>query len=95
MCERIRVVLADDHVIFREGFKAILKDLNDLELVGEAADGKELLTVVDEHAPEVVFTDTKMPQMDGIEASRLLKAKHPSLGIIALSMFDDDHLVQI
>lgn len=89
----IRVIMADDHEIFRDGFRLMLSRNQDIELVAEASNGRELLELVTEHQPEVVVTDIKMPLMDGIEAARLIKQKFPDIGIIGLSMFDEDDLI--
>jgi DNA-binding NarL/FixJ family response regulator len=89
----IKLVIADDHEIFREGFKLLFKHQDHIQLVGEAEDGVKLIDVVDEQQPDIVITDIKMPRIDGIEATKLLKQKYPDLGIIALSMFNDDNLI--
>jgi DNA-binding NarL/FixJ family response regulator len=89
----IRLIIADDHEIFRNGFKLLLRDQADLELIGEAENGRQLMEQVEAHLPDLVITDIKMPVMDGIEATRLLREKYPFLGIIALSMFNEDELV--
>jgi DNA-binding NarL/FixJ family response regulator len=87
------IIIADDHAIFRDGFKMLLKKQNKVKLVAEAANGKELLEKVKEYQPDVVITDIKMPVMDGIAACHALRRDFPSVKIIALSMFNDDHLV--
>jgi DNA-binding NarL/FixJ family response regulator len=89
----IRIVIADDHEIYRNGFKLLLKNQDELELVGEAENGLELIEVVTELRPDVVITDIKMPQMDGIEACKILKQKFPEIKLIALSMFNEDNLI--
>src|SRR5258705_10066762 len=89
----IRIVIADDHEIFRNGFKLLLKNQNELELVGEAENGKDLLAVVSEQQPDVVVTDIKMPVMDGIAACKIIKKIHPAIEVIALSMFNEDNLI--
>jgi DNA-binding NarL/FixJ family response regulator len=89
----IRIVLADDHEIFRDGFRVMLKKQKDLELIAEAGNGKELIETVYIHKPDVVVTDIKMPVMDGIEAARSLKKLMPQVKVIALSMFEDENLV--
>lgn len=93
MHKPIRIVIADDHEIFRDGFKVLLKKQDELELVGEAENGKELLEVAAKFQPDVVITDIKMPIMDGIEACRIIKSKFPCMKVIALSMFNDDSLI--
>jgi DNA-binding NarL/FixJ family response regulator len=89
----IKIVLADDHEIFRDGFKVMLRKQNEVELIGEAANGEELLETVNRLKPDVVITDIKMPKMDGIEAAKKLTENHPRIGIIALSMFDEEGLI--
>lgn len=89
----IRVVLADDHEIFRDGFRVMLKKQPLIELIGQAANGQELLDQVSSLKPDVVVTDIKMPVMDGIEATRRLIKENADLGVIALSMFDEENLI--
>ena len=89
----IKIVVADDHEIFRDGFAGMLKKQPDIVLVGQAENGKQLLAVVDKTQPDVVLTDIKMPVMDGIAATQALTKKYPEMQIIALSMFNDDHYV--
>jgi len=89
----IRIVLADDHEIFRDGFNVMLKKQNHIKLVGEASNGMELVEITGRLMPDVILTDIKMPKLDGIEATKLITAKFPGVNIIALSMFDDDNLI--
>jgi DNA-binding NarL/FixJ family response regulator len=89
----IRIVLADDHEIFRDGFRVMLKKQPGVELVGEAADGEELLKLVEKLQPEVVVTDIKMPRLDGIKATKMITTKYPHIGVISLSMFDEENLI--
>jgi DNA-binding NarL/FixJ family response regulator len=91
--DAIRVVIADDHEIFRDGFRLTLKRAENINLVAEAADGLELLRIVKEQKPHVVITDIKMPRLDGIEATRRILAEFPGLPVIGLSMFDEEDLV--
>ena len=86
----IRIVLADDHEIFRDGFKAMLKKQPSVELLGEASDGEELVSLVRELKPDVVVTDIKMPKMDGLQATRIISSEFPNIGIVALSMIDEE-----
>lgn len=85
--------MADDHGIFRDGFKVLLRGQHEVKLVGEAGDGKQLLNIIASTNPDVVITDIKMPGMDGIELCRSIKSKYPDVQVIALSMFNDDHLI--
>ncbi len=89
----IRIVLADDHEIFRDGFNVMLKKQSDIKLVGEAANGMELIEIAEKLMPDIILTDIKMPKIDGIGVTRILTAKFPGINIIALTMFDDDHLI--
>ena len=89
----IKLLIADDHEIFRDGFKVMLSKYPDIILVGEAENGKELIELANELKPDVVITDIKMPIMDGIEATRKIAEQFPHIGIIGLSMFDEDDLI--
>jgi DNA-binding NarL/FixJ family response regulator len=89
----IKIAIADDHEIFRDGFKLLLKNQKELELVGEAENGKELLEVARVQQPDVIITDIKMPEMDGIEACKQIRKRFPDMKVIALSMFNDDNLI--
>ena len=93
MEHNIKVIIADDHEIFRDGFKLLLKDQKELKLVGEAENGEELLRITNQVQPDVVITDIQMPVMDGIEACEQIKSKYPAMEVIALSMFNDDGLI--
>ena len=93
MINTIRLVIADDHEIFRDGLALMLSKQQHIELIGQAGNGKQLISLVNELQPDVVMTDVKMPVMDGIEATRTLLADNPYLQIIALSMFDEENLI--
>ena len=81
-----RVVLADDHTMFRQGLRKLLDGVAGLEVVAEAGDGEELLSVLDTAGPDMVILDMSMPKLSGVEALHLLKAKHPDVKILVLSM---------
>ena len=89
----IRLLIADDHEIFRDGLALMLAKQDNIELLGEAEDGRELITLAEQLQPDVILTDIKMPRMDGIEATRLLVQKLPDVKVIALSMFDEENLI--
>src|SRR5690606_7785069 len=89
----IRVVVADDHEILREGFHTMLAKAGNITMAGEASDGRELLDICRALQPDIVITDIKMPVMDGIEATRILLQEMPTLGVIAFSMFDEENLI--
>jgi NarL family two-component system response regulator YdfI len=86
----IRVLIADDHMVVREGLRAILEAAEDLTLVGEAADGAEAVEMAGELSPDVVLMDLHMPGVDGIEAIRQIKAHYPEVEIVILTTYDDD-----
>jgi DNA-binding NarL/FixJ family response regulator len=89
----INILIADDHEIFRDGFKLMISKQEEIVLLGEADDGKELIELTEKLHPHVVVTDIKMPRMDGIEATKYLADHYPDLGIIGLSMFDEEDLI--
>lgn len=85
----LRVLLADDHAMVREGLRNILQAYEDVEIVGEAGDGKQAVELARSLLPDVVVMDVNMPVMDGIEATRLIKQVHPRLAVIGLSVRSD------
>ncbi len=89
----IDIILADDHDLFRDGFRSLVAEAGSIQLVAEAADGYSLLNLVDLHQPDVVLTDIRMPGLDGVAATEVLMKKYPHLPVIALSMFNEDHLI--
>ncbi|MDB5200843.1 MAG: LuxR family transcriptional regulator [Ferruginibacter sp.] len=89
----IHIVLGDDHEIFRNGFKTLFDDQPGIRFVGEAANGDELLRVIAKLKPEIVFTDIKMPGMNGVETTRLIRKRYPFAEVIALSTFNDAHFL--
>ena len=89
----IRIIIADDHEMFRDGFKLMLTKQEDIQLVGEAENGRELVKLVEEKKPDIVVTDIKMPIMDGIEAAKKIMELYPETGVIGLSMFNEDDLI--
>ncbi|WP_343670418.1 response regulator transcription factor [Chitinophaga sp.] len=89
----IRLVIADDHEIFRDGLALMLSRQPNINLVGQAGDGRELLELLETTEVDVVMTDLKMPLMDGITATRTLLQRFPHIRIIALSMFDEEDLI--
>lgn len=89
----VRVVIADDHEIFRDGLKLVLQKQKDIIVAGEACDGRELIELVKQQLPDVVVTDVKMPNLDGVAAAKYLAEHYPSIGVIALTMFDEEDLI--
>jgi DNA-binding NarL/FixJ family response regulator len=89
----IRIVIADDHGVVREGLRALLGSESDMEVVGEAATGKEVLERATEFRPDVILMDIQMPDLNGIEATRRILEVNPEVGVVVLTMFEDDDSV--
>jgi DNA-binding NarL/FixJ family response regulator len=90
---RIRVVLADDHVVVRRGLAVLLGTLPGITVVGEADDGRQAIEEVARHRPDVIVMDLRMPGMDGVEATREIVRDFPSTSVLVLTMFSEDTLV--
>jgi len=93
MTEIIRILMADDHTLFRDGMRALFGTLPDIELVGEAANGSEAVTLAEELQPDVVLMDIQMPELNGVEATRQIVQTSPHIGVIIVTMFEDDDSV--
>ncbi len=89
----IKVVLADDHEIYRDGLKLLLTKSEGVEVAGEAGDGAQLVALIAQAQPDVVLTDIAMPVMDGISAAKQISSRYPGIGIIALSMYNEDNYI--
>ncbi|MGD1068749.1 MAG: response regulator transcription factor [Bryobacteraceae bacterium] len=89
----IRILLADDHTIVRDGLRALLERQADMSVVAEAADGRECVRLAAQHAPDVVVMDVAMPEMNGIEATRRILSAHPKTSVLMLSMHRDESYV--
>jgi DNA-binding NarL/FixJ family response regulator len=89
----IRVLLADDHPLVRQGLRAVFDIVDDLEVVGEVSDGRAAVRSVLELAPDVVVMDLQMPGLHGIEATREILARRPGTAVLVLTMFEDDDTV--
>ncbi|HEV8603539.1 MAG TPA: response regulator transcription factor [Gaiellaceae bacterium] len=90
MPERIRVLIADDHAVVREGLRTFIGLQEDLEVVGEAADGREAVAAAERLRPDVVLMDLVMPHLDGVEAIRRIRERRPSARVIVLTSFIED-----
>ena len=90
---RIRVVIADDHPVVRNGLSALISSLPDFDVVGEAANGADAVREVQILRPDVVIMDLHMPVLDGIEATRRVRSAAPSVAVLVLTMYDDDDTV--
>jgi DNA-binding NarL/FixJ family response regulator len=91
--ESIRVLIADDHPMFRDGLRALLASLPEAEVAGEAATGEEAVAQAAALDPDVIFMDVQMPGVNGIEATRRILHRAPHVGVIVLTMFEDDDSV--
>lgn len=91
--EKIRIVLADDHAILREGIRALLEDQPDMAVVGEAADGRQAVGLARELEPNVVVMDIGMPLLNGLEATRQIKRDRPRVAVLVLTMHDNEEYV--
>lgn len=91
--DKIRVIIAEDHAVVREGTRQILERQEDIEVVGEAANGAEAVALVERVNPDVAIVDISMPVMSGIEATEKIKATHPGTAVLILTAYDDDQYI--
>jgi NarL family two-component system response regulator LiaR len=91
--DKIRILIADDHAVVREGTRTLLEREPDMEVVGEAADGEEALRLLERLKPDVGILDISMPKLSGIEVTRQIKARLPSIAILILTAYDNDEYV--
>lgn len=91
----IRILIADDHLVVREGLRTMLEIQTDMEVVGEATDGHEAVRLAGELKPDVILMDLRMPGLDGLGAIRAIRASWPALAVVILTTYDDDkHIVE-
>ena len=96
LAQKIKVLIADDHIIFRRGLKMLLASIDGIELVGEAENGLDLLAVAGRYPPDVFLIDISMPVMDGVMATKELCKRHPGAKVIALSVFgQESHIMEM
>ncbi len=93
MTPALRVLVADDHPVFRKGLSALLSSLPEAEVVGEATDGEQAVALAAALAPDVIVMDLHMPNMSGVEATRSIVGASPNTGVLVLTMFEDDDSV--
>ncbi len=93
MAKPIRIVIADDHPIVREGLATVLGMEEDLEVVGQAVNGVEAVSLARDLRPDVILMDLQMPEMDGVQAIRQVKEQSPEIGVIILTTFDTDEYI--
>lgn len=90
---KIKVLLADDHSLFREGLRSLLEEQDDIKIVGEAEDGLETIRLAQQLKPTVILMDINMPVVDGVEATRMILKEDSSMGIVILTMYPQDEYV--
>lgn len=88
--DRLRILIADDHLLFRDGLRALLTAAPDTDLIGEAATGDEAVVLTSKLQPDVVVMDLQMPELNGIEATRQIVQASPHVGVLVVTMFEDD-----
>jgi DNA-binding NarL/FixJ family response regulator len=93
MSEAISILIADDHTLFRDGLRALFGSVADIVIAGEAADGETAVAMAEERQPDIVLMDIQMPGLNGIEATRRITAASPHIGVIIVTMFEDDDSV--
>jgi DNA-binding NarL/FixJ family response regulator len=91
--EKIRILIADDHPLFRDGLRALLNSVADTEVVGEATSGEEAIGIAASLQPDIILMDINMPGVNGIEATRSIMQASPHIGILVVTMFEDDDSV--
>lgn len=92
--KKIRILLADDHTILRDGIRNLLDEEPDMEVVGEAEDGREAVQLAQQLKPDVVIMDIAMPLLNGVEATRQIKRDHPQCQVLVLTMHDDEEYIR-
>jgi DNA-binding NarL/FixJ family response regulator len=93
MVDTIRILLADDHALVRQGTRELLEQQEDLEVVAEASDGREAVQLAIKESPDVVIMDFSMPELNGIEATRHIKAVAPKIAVLVLTAYDSDQYI--
>jgi len=91
--EKIRIVIADDYDVVREGTRTLLQREPDMEVIGEAADGEEAVRLIEKLRPDIAVLDVSMPKLSGIEVTRRIKPICPSIGVLILTAYDNDEYV--
>lgn len=89
----VKIIIADDQRLFRQGLRSLLEQEDDMKVVGEAADGQDAFTLAQEAKPDVILMDVEMPKLDGIQACRMILERHPDIKILMLSVHNEDERV--
>jgi DNA-binding NarL/FixJ family response regulator len=90
---KIKTLIADDHEMVRKGLQVMVNKIAEIEIIGEASNGEELIILTRKLCPDVILVDVKMPRCNGVEATKIIKKEFPHIGIIALSSFDEESLI--
>jgi DNA-binding NarL/FixJ family response regulator len=93
MRDKIRILLADDHAVVRQGIRQFLEEAGDIAVVAEAGDGAQALRLVEAHQPDVAVLDIRMPEVTGVEVARRIKERFPQVRVLVLTAYDDDPYV--
>lgn len=91
--DKVRIILADDHLIVRNGIKSLLTEIDEIEIVGEASDGQEAIDLVEKLLPDIVVSDITMPKINGIDLIKLINQRYPETKVLILSMHQDDEYI--
>ena len=89
----IKVIIADDQELIRQSLQIVLETKEDIEVIGTAKDGREVINLVRKEKPDVILMDVRMPEMDGVQCTKIIKDQYPQIKIIILTTFDDDEFV--
>jgi len=90
---KIKIAIADDYKIYRDGLKVGLSTDENIDIIGEADNGEDLLKLLEKKQPDVIIMDLKMPIMDGMEATKLVRKKYPSIKVLVVTMYEDDKFI--
>lgn len=90
----IKIIIADDHQLFIDGIKSLVKSMKKMEIIAEVSNGKQLLEVLESKSCDIILMDINMPEMDGVEATKQVKAKYPSIKILMLTMFSNREYIE-
>jgi DNA-binding NarL/FixJ family response regulator len=93
MTKKISILLVDDHPLLRQALKDVLAKIDDFEVVGEAGDGEQAIEISEKLNPDIVLMDISMPKINGLEATRLIKAAHPKISVLVLTVHTDDEYI--
>ena len=90
----VKIIVVDDHELFRKGVVMVIKKMDNMQVIAEASNGKEFLRLLNSHIPDIVFMDIKMPEVNGVDATIEAIARYPQMKVIALSMFGEEEYLQ-